>query len=336
MKSGYPTSFALGIDPSAGSAETENDALNLLARRFGADRVERRLQLEADYAQHVRQFGYRLFHFDSWYSAHSLIRNSLRLVGLHERARRNARAVRLCENEVFLPTLPPAFDGYTLLQISDPHLDTSADIPEVLIDCIRRVDYDLCVLTGDFRTRTFGPHQPTLAALARVRPHLQGAVYAVLGNHDTLRLVPGMEALGIRVLLNEAVTIDRAGAALYLAGIDDAHYYRLHDVDKVARAKPTDTTAILLSHTPEAYREAAAAGFDFMLSGHTHGGQICLPGGFPLITDTTNCPRRFTKGAWRYENLRGYTSAGSGASIVDVRLNCPPEVTLHRLRRGVG
>ncbi|HSD96826.1 MAG TPA: hypothetical protein VLB06_06745, partial [Sulfuricaulis sp.] len=88
---------------------------------------------------------------------------------------------------------------------------------------------------------------------------------------------------------------------------------------------------ILLSHTPEAYRNAAHAGFRLMLCGHTHGGQICLPGGIPIITDA-DCPRALVAGPWMYHGLIGYTSVGAGASIVDVRLNCPPEITLHRLR----
>ena len=89
--------------------------------------------------------------------------------------------------------------------------------------------------------------------------------------------------------------------------------------------------SILLSHTPEAYRHAAHADFDLMLCGHTHGGQICLPGGRPLLTDASS-PRRFARGAWRYHAMTGYTATGSGTSLVDVRLNCPPEVTLHTLR----
>jgi hypothetical protein len=93
--------------------------------------------------------------------------------------------------------------------------------------------------------------------------------------------------------------------------------------------------SILLSHTPEAYRRAAHAEYNLMLCGHTHGGQICLPGGLPVLTDTAS-PRRFARGAWCYHGMIGYTSAGAGTSIVDVRLNCPPEVTLHRLRCAPG
>ena len=81
--------------------------------------------------------------------------------------------------------------------------------------------------------------------------------------------------------------------------------------------------SVLLSHTPEPYRHAAHAGFDLMLCGHTHGGQICLPNGRPVLTDADS-PRSLARGAWRYNGMTGYTATGSGTSIVDVRLNCPP------------
>jgi predicted MPP superfamily phosphohydrolase len=89
--------------------------------------------------------------------------------------------------------------------------------------------------------------------------------------------------------------------------------------------------SILLSHTPEIYRQAAHAQFSVMLCGHTHGGQICLPGGYPLTLDA-KCPRYLGAGPWRYHNMVGYTSRGSGTSIVKARFNCLPEITLHRLR----
>jgi uncharacterized protein len=321
MKSGFSI-------PAHASAQEAEAALTQLQSRVGAELLGRRLEREAAYERAVHRFGRRFFHLESWCSVHAFIRHSLRLVGLHGIAQRNARALEVRTNQVRLPGLSATLEGYTLLQISDPHVDMSPDITDALIERVRNLRYDVCVLTGDYRTRTFGPYQPTLAALARIRPHLKGPIYAVLGNHDTIRLVPGMEALGMRVLLNEVVDL---GERLWLAGIEDAHHYRLHDIDKVARAIPQGALSILLSHTPETYRDAERAGFKLMLSGHTHGGQICLPGGIPLITDTDDCPRRYAKGAWQHGDMLGYTSTGSGASIVDVRLNCPPEVTLHRL-----
>jgi uncharacterized protein len=89
----------------------------------------------------------------------------------------------------------------------------------------------------------------------------------------------------------------------------------------------------LLSHTPEIYRQAAHANFNLMLSGHTHGGQLCLPGSIPITLESA-LPRRLGAGPWQYRNMIGYTSVGAGSSVVAVRLNCPPEITLHCLRRG--
>lgn len=333
MKTSLRTSVHDRVATDAGDdiASHRRDPLTTLAQRVERAHIERRLVLEQHHERYVQRFGKRFFYIESWFSAHAVIRASLRLVGMYGRARRNAHALELRENEVRLPNLSPSLAGFTILQISDPHVDLSTEITETLIERVRGLDYDLCVFTGDYRTDTFGPHEPTLDAMARVRPHLNAPVYAVLGNHDSIRMVPGLEALDIRVLLNESVAIRHRGAELHLAGIDDAHHYHLHDMEKARADIPHDALSILLSHTPETYRHAAEAGFDFMLSGHTHGGQICLPGGYPLIIDA-ECPRRFAKGAWRYERLVGYTSVGSGSSIVDVRLNCPPEVTLHRLR----
>jgi predicted MPP superfamily phosphohydrolase len=302
-----------------------------LTKRIGRVHLRQRLSLEAEYEAKVFRKGTHFFHLENWYSVHSLIRNSLRLVGLHNRGRRNTLRIRLREHEVNIPALPAPFDGYTVLHISDPHLDMNHEIVHSLIERVQVLDYDLCVLTGDYRYRTFGQFEPALKAMADLRRHLKDPVYAVLGNHDSIRMVPGLETMGIRVLLNESVALERKGATIYLAGIDDAHYYQVDNIEKAAHDIPHAAISILLSHTPEAYRNAAHAGFHVMLCGHTHGGQICLPGGIPVITDA-DCPRTFAVGPWQYRDLIGYTSVGSGASIVDVRLNCPPEITLHRLR----
>ena len=123
----------------------------------------------------------------------------------------------------------------------------------------------------------------------------------------------------------------RGNRSIHLAGIDDAHRFHADDIGKLASEVPYDEFSILLLHAPEIYRQAADAHFKLLLSGHTHGGQICLPGGFP-VTLQAILPRRMGAGPWRYEQMIGYTSAGTGSSVVPVRLNCPPEITLHRLR----
>jgi predicted MPP superfamily phosphohydrolase len=167
--------------------------------------------------------------------------------------------------------------------------------------------------------------------MANLRDSLKGPVYGVLGNHDTIAMVPGLEAMGIRMLLNEKDVLERGRQRIHLAGIDDAHFYQVDNIEKAAAGNPHNEFAILISHTPEIYRHAAHAGFDVLISGHTHGGQICLPGGTPLTLDS-NLPRRMGSGSWKYHDMIGYTSRGAGSSVVPVRFNCPPEITLHHFQ----
>jgi predicted MPP superfamily phosphohydrolase len=107
--------------------------------------------------------------------------------------------------------------------------------------------------------------------------------------------------------------------------------YRVDNIEKAAAGIPHDEFSILISHTPEIYRQAAHAGFNLMLSGHTHGGQICLPGGIPVTLEAV-LPRHMGSGPWKYHEMIGYTSVGAGSSVVPVRFNCPPEITLHHLQ----
>lgn len=305
--------------------------LAALGARLGPDLLRRRLAMEHEQdARHyrTRSDALRIEHLTS---AGPLIRAVLALTGMRRRGRRNMLDIRLRHNEVRLGQLPAAFDGCRLLHLSDLHLDLSAAHLAALMARVRDIACDACVLTGDYRFGTSGPSAPALAALAQLVPVLPRPVFAVLGNHDGLDMVHGLEALGVRVLLNEAIGFERAGALLYIAGIDDAHYFRTHEVLRAAAGVPASACALLLSHTPQPYLEAAAAGFSLMLCGHTHGGQICLPGGFPLVTDCP-APRALARGPWRHGALAGYTSAGCGCSIVDARFHCPPEVTLHTLR----
>ncbi len=311
----------------------DEDILAQLERRLGRLHARQRLGLEDDHEARVFGHGINWFHPENWYLSPWIIRNALRLSGLYGRARRNAERVQIRRHAIASRRLPAAFDGFTILHISDLHADMNGGAIGRLIELLPGMSYDLCVLTGDYRGKTFGPFAATIEGLARLRALLKGRVYGVLGNHDTIRMVPAMEAMGIRMLLNEADTIVRGGERIHLVGVDDAHYYRVDNIEKAAAGVPDDAFSVLLSHTPEIYRQAAHADFDLLLSGHTHGGQICLPGGVALTLDAA-LPRRMGAGSWRYHDMIGYTSVGVGSCIVPVRLNCPPEVTLHQLRRG--
>ncbi|RMG37353.1 MAG: metallophosphoesterase [Gammaproteobacteria bacterium] len=312
--------------------ESDRHILERLEGRLGPVHARQRLGIEQEKDQQVFGGGMNFFHPENWYSTHSLIRYVLQLSGLYRRGRRNALDIRVRRNSVVLPGLPPAFDGFTLLHMSDLHADMYPQATAALAETVAGLDYDACVITGDYRAQTCGPIDRSMQEMAGLCTQLRQPIYAVLGNHDSIRMLPHLEEMGIRVLLNEQVAIEREGAAIHLAGVDDAHFYRVDNLEKAAEGIPADAVSILLSHTPEIYRQAAHAGFDLMLCGHTHGGQICLPGGIPLTLDA-KCPRYMGRGAWRYHRMQGYTSAGAGTCIVSVRINCPPEVTLHTLRR---
>ena len=311
----------------------DEDVLEKLERRLGRLHARQRIGIEDDHEARMLGQGLNFFHPRKWRRSPAVIRTALQLTGLYRRARKNAERIQIRYHDIQLPGLPASFDDFTLLHISDLHVDMNDGAMQRLIELLPGLAYDLCVLTGDYRGKTYGPFGATIAGMARVCAHIVAPIYGVLGNHDSIRMVPELEEMGIRMLLNEAETLEHGGQSLHLVGIDDAHYYRADNIEKAVSRLPGGEFSILLSHTPEIYRQAAHADFDLLLSGHTHGGQICLPGAVPITLDAV-LPRRMGSGLWRYREMVGYTSVGVGSSMVAVRLNCPPEITLHHLRCG--
>ena len=309
--------------------DVDSDKLDVLEQRLGRLHVRQRLNVEKD--REARVFRQKLNFFQIENSALA-IEYTLKMTGLFWRGRRNAEQVEVRHNRVKARDLPDAFDGFSILQLSDLHCDMSEPAMERLAELLPALSYDVCVLTGDFRGANFGPFDAALATMAGLRTTMRSPVYGVLGDHDSIRMVPSLEKMGIRMLMNESDTVERGGQNIHIAGIDDAHFYRADNLEKAAALIPLDAFSILLSHTPEIYRQAAHAGFNLLLSGHTHGGQICLPGGIPITLDSV-LPRRLGAGPWKHHTLDGYTSVGAGSSVVPVRFNCPPEITLHHLEK---
>ena len=303
------------------------DIQTILEQRLGSH-ARQRLEIEKDHEAQVFGQGINFFHIENLALSRVLIRAVLMATGLYWRGISNAAKVEIRHNRIESPDLPKAFDGFTIVQLSDLHVEMSEAAMERVIDLLGEARYDVCVLTGDYRGGTCGPYDTTLVGMARVRAGLKGPIYGVLGDHDTICMVPGLEAMGIRMLLNESDVIERCGRRLHIGGIDDAHFYGMDNIEKAAAAIPHNEFSILISHTPEVYRQAAHADFNVLLSGHTHGGQICLPGGIPITLDSV-LPRSMGSGAWKYHDMIGYTSVGAGSSVVPVRFNCPPEITLH-------
>jgi predicted MPP superfamily phosphohydrolase len=308
-------------------------AIVALEPRLGTPHFRHRLQAEQALLLPLRRFSANpRTNAAKLVLSNPFIQLCFRLAGLHQRGYAQFLAPRRVEQAVPISNLPPALHGLTILHLSDLHLDLDPRLLDPLVALLANTPCDLVVITGDFRNLTAGTAAPCIAATLELLQHLQRPAYAVLGNHDPLEIVPPLERAGLRFLLNEHVVVERGDAKLVVAGVDDAVYYETHDLQRALAGAPRGAPRVLLSHSPAIFREAAAADVQLLLAGHTHGGQICLPGGRVVIT-SRGCPRDYMRGAWTHGQLRGYTSPGTGACGVPLRFHCPAEVTRHRLER---
>ncbi len=258
----------------------------------------------------------------------------MRIARLHARGRRNALSPQLVELELRFPALPAAFDGYRILHLTDPHLDAQPELAVGAGNLLAGIEVDLIALTGDIMAAHDAPFALATEPLARMLKKIvvHDRRLAVLGNHDPADMVGALTRLGFEVLLNRSVAAERRGRRLVFTGLDDVHAF----YTEAARAALFDAAGdfrIALVHSPEIADHAAEAGIGFYLCGHTHGGQICLPGGKPLLTRLTRC-HYAARGLWRCGAMVGYTSRGLGAARPALRYNCPGEMTLITLRRG--
>jgi len=224
--------------------------------------------------------------------------------------------------------LPPALDGLRIGFLTDVHHSRTVPASDVThaVDLVMAQHPDLIVLGGDYVTfgdRAFvGPVAELLAPLRA--PH---GVFAILGNHDDDRDMPAaLFQHHIEVLKDARTRLVVRGEGLELAGV---RFWtrRPEEVARVLR-KAADTV-ILLAHDPRRLNEAAALNVPAVLSGHTHGGQVVLPGVGALAR------RRFPvlAGLGSKENTSIFVSRGIGTVYVPVRINCPPEVAMVTLKR---
>jgi hypothetical protein len=268
-----------------------------------------------------------------------LMQMTFKILGLYQQGLDHAKNIVVRETVLEFPNLPSSFEGFRLLHLSDLHLDGNEGLLECLLQRIADLRADICVLTGDYRFRVKGDHckalDQTLRLVEHLRKHFDG-IYGVLGNHDSLAIGEGLEKAGVEMLLNRAQPITRNGEEIWLTGVDDPHYYACHDLGVALGQIPShDAFKVLLVHSPVLYREASDAGIHLYLCGHTHGGQIRIPG-FGALIKNTPTPRRYIDGLWRYNGMVGLTHRGVGSSLIPLRLACPPEIWVIELRRQTG
>lgn len=313
--------------------DTKDSDLKSPRRRLGDRLFAKRLKRQTDKTTRFLHQGKGVFRLERLIPFDSLLTWFFDFCGIRQIMRRGFLDVRVVHQEWVLPELPEAFEGFRLLQLTDLHCDLDTSLTAVVVDLIRASPHDAAVITGDFRNGMGGDHDACLRETRHIVETLAPERWGILGNHDFLEMVPELESMGLPILLNEVTEIRRSGESLWLGGIDDPHFYQTHDLAEVRALIPSGACSILLSHSPETYREAAGLGFHLQLSGHTHGGQICLPGGRPVVVPC-RVPKRFVAGRWSHGEMQGYTSPGTGGCGVAARWNCPPEITIHTLRSG--
>jgi predicted MPP superfamily phosphohydrolase len=253
-----------------------------------------------------------------------------------------------------VPCLPEGSRPIRLLHLSDLHFRRSQRRKRAFVEGLAATRPDLLVCTGDFLDEP-GAVAVTAEALASIRPGAPALF--VLGSHDyyasrpsnPLRylrgpaarrlpderwrenpwreLVATLEARGWQLLLNREIAIELEGVGrVEVVGLDDPHLDR-HDLS-VARPRAGAGLRLAVVHSPDPAPELAALGYDLIVAGHTHGGQLRVPGLGALVTNS-RIPRRMARGLHRLGGAWLHVSAGLGTSVyAPVRFSCRPEACL--------
>jgi len=230
------------------------------------------------------------------------------------------------ELNVPLTGLPSGLDGLRMAHVSDLHFRRWDRASEAAQTLLTDLDYDLLLVTGDFCSFRWKWRQAAeltgrfLERIAQRRPS-----YAVLGNHDDPRLADA--DLPLRFLRNESVSLDSPAAGLTLAGVDQSGR-RTEDLDAALRRGPASGPTILLAHYPSTVFRVPIGKVRLVLSGHTHGGQIRLPG-LGCVWANDRIPRRMSRGLHEVAGTMIHVSPGIGVCLpIQIRVNCPAEVTV--------
>ena len=245
-------------------------------------------------------------------------------------------AVRSNTVEVASEKLPAAFDGFTIVQISDLHNARFGKDQEKLVALLKAAQPDLIAITGDLIDKRRPGMQNVLRFVERavaIAP-----VFYVTGNHEAKSkefplLKEALGRLGVTLLLDRTVSIERGGAQIALAGLSDARFvtadkakFAAVSAQKLSAFLPKEGFTLLLAHRPELFAVYRAAGADLTLCGHAHGGQFRLPLVGGLIAPNQGLFPKYTAGLYREEGKCMVVSRGLGNSSIPIRLNNRPEV----------
>jgi len=238
--------------------------------------------------------------------------------------------------QVAIRALPPAFEGFTVLHLSDLHDKEFGSAGKDLVDLVSKENFDMVALTGDLVVGNRPRLTPALDLIAGLRAISEVPLFAVSGNHDW-RLGLGahfndrLREAGVQVLSNCAVPLGRGKDRIWIVGVDDPVTGR-NRLDRALADADSRSPRLLLSHSPQIYPQAVQYGLDLMLSGHTHGGQIRLPLLGALFVPGMGLLPPWDYGLYTSGATTLIVSGGLGESSIPLRINISPELALVTLR----
>ena len=239
--------------------------------------------------------------------------------------------------DIPLPDLPPPLEGFTISHLSDLHRGPYISEEQLREAAQMAMAYapDMIVLTGDHLSLSARYAKSCVAALSALNAPY--GIYAVLGNHEywtdqVTRVTNAYRDAGLNVLINDSARISLPGLDWWVCGVDDIWEGR-PDLDGLLAKVPDHAFKLLLCHEPDYADRAAERNLPLQLSGHSHGGQIRLPGVGPVRLPVF--ARKYPYGLQRVPNSDTlvYTTAGVGVTFPPIRINCRPEVAILRLTK---
>jgi hypothetical protein len=237
-----------------------------------------------------------------------------------------------------VPNLHPDFEGFRIAQVSDLHVSPYLSVREAgrAVDMTNELKPHLTLMTGDLISEAGDPLDATIAELARLRADM--GVLGCLGNHEIYAecedyVTERSRRVGIEFLRLDARRLRRGNGTLNIAGVDFQSFrWRDRYLAGADKLIVPGMANLLMSHNPDVFPVAVRQGYDGVISGHTHGGQVTVE----ILNQTLNILRFFTPyvaGLYRIDSRSCYVTAGIGTIGMPVRLGAPPEITLLRLRR---
>ncbi len=239
--------------------------------------------------------------------------------------------------DIEIKRLPEKFENFTITQISDLHSGkfVNLDLIKKSVMLVNEQDSDIVMMTGDFiehicyREKHIRPCMQEIALIQS-----REGIYAVLGNHDhqsdAKKITEELQRIGVKVLRNENTRLRRGNSAIQILGVDDL-VEKKDNMRKTLSGVNASEVKILMSHSPDIAENYKLSGIDLLLSGHTHGGQVCFPFiGAPV--NPSDYGQKFVSGLIKYNDIQMYVNRGIGVTIIPARFMCKPEITVFTLK----